>query len=201
MTYDMSGYNYDNEKVRPVGVYNPNTMQYDLDRVTPGDGEEVVSIRTSPDVPPDMEARIFLRGAGFTAFMPCVQTHGYVMNVYEFDEATREAYRRLMKTHEELLPLFDSLAEETVSTGIPPVRPLVLGWQDDPKACAVQDEFMLGEEYLVAPILTDSSVREVYLPEGRWVEKDTGREFIVPKAGMTLTVKAEPGDIPVFRKQ
>ena len=201
MTYDMAGYQYDGLKPQPVGVFNRKTRQTYLDRATAGDGEEVVNIRTSSTVPPETEGRVFLRGTAFTTYIPCVQTHGFVMHAYEFDEATREAYRKLMKTHEELCPLFQKLAEEAVSTGLPPVRPLVLGWQDDPKACSVEDEFMLGEEYLVAPILTDTSVREVYLPEGRWIEKETGRKFIVPKAGLTLNVEASPGEIPVFRKE
>ena len=88
-----------------------------------------------------------------------------------------------------------------MATGLPPVRPLVLGWQDDPKACSVQDEFMLGDRYLVAPVLTDTDSREVYLPEGHWVEKETGRRFKAPKAGLTLRVEAKPGEIPVYLLQ
>lgn len=200
MTYDMAGYQYAGLKPEPVGVFDRRTSRIDLKRVTAGEGEEVVHIRTSSKVPPETEARIFLRGTAFTTYVPCVQTHGFVMHVYEFDAQTREAYKRLMETHLELYPLFERLAEEAVATGLPPVRPLALGWQDDPKACAVQDEFMLGEEYLVAPILTDTSVREVYLPRGKWVETASGRKYKAPKAGLTLQVEAEPGEVSVFRK-
>ena len=201
MTYDMAGYQYDGLKPQPAGVFNRETRQIDLDRRTAGAGEEVVNVRRSSTVPPEMEARVFLRGAAFTAYIPCVQTHGFVMHAYEFDDDTREAYKRLMQTHDELRPLFEKLADEAVSTGLPPVRPLVLGWQDDPKARTVEDEFMLGEAYLVAPVLTDASSREVYLPEGRWMEKETGRRFIVPKSGLSLNVETKPGEIPVFRKE
>ena len=198
MTYDMAGYQYAGLKPKPVGVYNRKTNEIDLSRVEAKEGEEVVHIRTSSTVPPEMEARVFLRGTAFTTFTPCVQTHGFVMHVYEFDEATREAYKKLMATHAELYPLFGKLADEAVATGLPPVRPLALGWQDDPKACSVEDEFMLGEEYLVAPILTDTNTREVYLPKGKWVEKETGRRFKAPKAGLVFKVEAKPGEIPVF---
>ncbi len=201
MTYDMAGYQYAGLKPKPVGVFNPKTSEIDLGRTEAGEGEEVVHIRTSSTVPPEMEARVFLRGTAFTTFTPCVQTHGFVKHVYEFDEATREAYKKLMRTHEELYPLFGKLADEAVATGLPPVRPLVLGWQDDPKACSVQDEFMLGDQYLVAPVLTDTDSREVYLPEGRWVEKATGRSFDSPKSGLTIKVAAKPGEIPVYLLQ
>ncbi|MBQ5944028.1 MAG: glycoside hydrolase family 31 protein [Bacteroidales bacterium] len=200
MTYDMAGYQYDDLKPEPVGVFDRRTSNIDLGRVTAGEGEEVVHIRTSSTLPLEKEARVFLRGTGFTAYVPCVQTHGFVRHAYEFDEATRESYKRLMDIHKELYPLFDRLADEAVSTGLPPVRPLALGWQDDPRACSVEDEFMLGDECLVAPILTDGSVREVYLPEGRWLEKETGREYDVPGAGLTIEVEAEPGVVPVFLK-
>ena len=201
MTYDMAGYQYDGLKPKPVGVFHRETAQFDLSRVEAKEGEEVVSIRSSSTVPPDMEARVFLRGAAFTTYTPCVQTHGFVMNAYDFDDATREAYKKLMKTHATLLPLFSQLAEEAVASGLPPVRPLVLGWQDDPKACAVQDEFMLGDAYLIAPILTDSNTREVYLPEGKWIDKESGQRYVAPKAGLTLQVQALPGEVPVYLLQ
>ena len=60
---------------------------------------------------------------------------------------------------------------------------------------------MLGDQYLVAPVLTDTDSREVYLPEGRWVEKATGRSFDSPKSGLTIKVAAKPGEIPVYLLQ
>ncbi|MCI2048330.1 MAG: glycosyl hydrolase [Lachnospiraceae bacterium] len=51
----------------------------------------------------------------------------------------------------------------------PMMRPLVFDWEDDPMAVENEDEYMLGESLLVAPLMKENSrSRDVYLPQGKW---------------------------------
>ncbi|PSN44064.1 hypothetical protein C0J52_15921 [Blattella germanica] len=55
------------------------------------------------------------------------------------------------------------------NTGIPIIRPLWLLDPNDPACHIVVDEFSVGEELIVAPVLTAGTYeREVYLPAGVW---------------------------------
>ena len=59
------------------------------------------------------------------------------------------------------------------------------------------DQFMLGSNYLVAPVLTKGAVtRDVALPEGRWRYVDG----TVYEGGLTVTVPAPINVLPYFEK-
>ena len=50
------------------------------------------------------------------------------------------------------------------------VRPLVYQWPEDPLVWDCEDEFLLGDSLLVAPLLEENAEkRAVYLPEGQWI--------------------------------
>jgi alpha-glucosidase len=78
------------------------------------------------------------------------------------------------------------------------VRALFLHYPDDPEARRISDQFLVGEDLLVAPVLTEGAVeREVYLPEGQWFHVFTGEAFSGPGR---VTVPAPIGVPPVFSR-
>jgi alpha-D-xyloside xylohydrolase len=68
-----------------------------------------------------------------------------------------------------LLPYYCSLAWEAYRTGLPILRPLVMEFQDDPRLSGIDDQVMLGERLMLAPVAEpDVTSREVILPQGTW---------------------------------
>ena len=62
----------------------------------------------------------------------------------------------------------------------------------------LQDQYMFGSEYLVAPIFhLNEFEREVYLPEGRWEDTRDGKVY---EGGQTIRAAAPIDSIPVFKK-
>ena len=60
---------------------------------------------------------------------------------------------------------------ETKNSGAPINRPIWWLDPEDETALAIDDEFLLGDQVLVAPILLEGSVsRHVYLPRGYWLD-------------------------------
>ena len=97
----------------------------------------------------------------------------------EFEEYTDEngehpyayvtdVYRAYTKLHEHLTPYITEICKEASTTGMPVIRHLVLGWQNDKNVYTIDDEYTFGDAFLIAPILTDATSRSVYLPEGVW---------------------------------
>lgn len=152
MTVDLAGYAYGRKTLLPVGEQN---------------GRKIHRWRSSA-FSAGVEAAIFRRGVEFATFMPCFQSHGYVMNVYEFDSETQAHYRRYVRLHEALGPYFAKLNKVAADKGVPPVRPLAMIFPDDRRFWNVGDEFMLGDALLVAPLFGESATREVVLPRGMW---------------------------------
>jgi alpha-glucosidase len=79
---------------------------------------------------------------------------------------------------------------------VPLFRPLVLNYQDDASTYNLDDEFMIGNDLLVAPVLRpDVTRRLVYLPEGKWYDYWTNKEY---KGGSMVSVDAPLETVPMF---
>ena len=59
-----------------------------------------------------------------------------------------------------------------------------------------KDQFMLGEKYLVAPMLTPDAGRTVRLPKGKWKD-DSGK---IIHGGKTIDITVAPDRLPYFEK-
>jgi alpha-D-xyloside xylohydrolase len=81
--------------------------------------------------------------------------------------------------------------------GIPPFRALVMDHPEDARTWAVDDQFMVGESLLVAPVVGKELEREVYLPEGEWYDYWSGRHY---DGKLNIKVSAPIEQIPIFVK-
>ena len=77
--------------------------------------------------------------------------------------------KKALRLHERYGDLFIELAKEAVTSGAPIIRPLWWMNPEDSTSLSVDDEFMVGNVLLVAPVLEPrKKSRNVYLPRGRW---------------------------------
>jgi hypothetical protein len=93
-------------------------------------------------------------------------------------QAIVDAYARL---RQRLLPYLLHCARETAQQGLPMLRPLVLEFSWDDTAAAIDDQYLLGRDLLVAPIFSEEPgvvPRSVYLPRyANWYDWWTGDFF------------------------
>ncbi len=72
--------------------------------------------------------------------------------------------RKLINTRMRLLPyLYNAFARYHME-GIPPFRPLLMDFPMDAKTQNLSDQYMMGDNLLVAPLLDDTGKRKVYFP-------------------------------------
>ncbi|MBQ9797248.1 MAG: glycoside hydrolase family 31 protein [Clostridia bacterium] len=110
-----------------------------------------------------------------------------------------DVYRAYTKLHEVLTPYITEHTELACTEGMPVMRHLILQYQDDKNVYGIEDEYMFGDAFLVAPIVTDKTTRDIYLPEGEWLDLNTGEKITVGKEGKTLTgYTAKITQLPVF---
>ncbi len=134
--------------------------------------------------------------------MPFFRDHcalgGRPQEPWQFGEEVLSISRKYINLRYELLPYLYDLMRETELTGIPMVRPLVLEYEEDENARNRNDEFMLGDRMLIAPVVEQGArERMVYLPQGTWYDYWTGEK----KEGKCFFVKEAPLDVcPVYVK-
>lgn len=83
-------------------------------------------------------------------------------------------------------------------TGEPVQKPLVFEFQSDGTARDREDEYLLGNDLLVVPVVKSGvTARQVYLPEGTWFDWHSGEKH----AGQQFLIAATPMEqIPVFAR-
>ena len=151
---------------------------------------------------PTTSKELYMRWVELGAFVPIMRTHegnkrGENWN-WNSDEETIAHVRRFARIHVALGPDWAALASEAEATSAPLLRPLFMHYPEDEAARDVTDQFLIGEELLVAPVLEEGAVeREVVLPEGTWYHVFTGEPWTGP---MTVTVDAPIGTPPVFSR-
>lgn len=107
--------------------------------------------------------------------------------------------RRYHRIRMSLLPYLYSAFVKYQREGIPPVRALVFDYEEEAAVRNVDDEYLLGDVLLVAPMtLEDGTQRKVYLPEGTWHDF---WEDIIYEGGREYVIHAEYDRIPVFVRE
>src|SRR3712207_5277739 len=105
-------------------------------------------------------------------------------------------FNRYALLHNQARPLILQLAREAQRTGIPVARPLWLEFPGDAEAAKQTQQWMLGPDVLVAPVVDEGATgRKVYFPAGEWVHPETGESFRGPR---TAEFKAPVERLPYF---
>jgi alpha-glucosidase len=144
---------------------------------------------------------LFQRWAEMAAFTPVMRTHegNRPDENFQFwqDEAVLAHFARMTRIHCALAPYVEELSRQAAERGLPLQRPLFMHFEGDPASYGIQDQYLYGEDLLVAPVHeAGRDTWEPYLPAGaRWVHLWTGTEF---GGGGRSAVPAPLGQPPVF---
>ena len=120
--------------------------------------------------------------------------------VWTYGEEVYEICKKYLFLREKMRPYILDVMKEAHEKGAPAMRTLFWNFPEDKKSWEVSDEFCLGGDILVAPVLYENQrSREVYLPAGvNWRDLNSGK---ILEGGNTYTVDAPIDTIPVFIRE
>jgi alpha-D-xyloside xylohydrolase len=90
-----------------------------------------------------------------------------------FDEESVDVLRSFTHLKYRLMPYLFGAARQAHEEGLPVMRPMVLGFPDDPAAVHLDRQYLLGGDLLVAPVLSAGGEVSYYVPAGRWTRFGT----------------------------
>ncbi|XP_035718543.1 myogenesis-regulating glycosidase-like isoform X2 [Vespa mandarinia] len=137
---------------------------------------------------------LFIRWLQANVFMPSLQ---YSFVPWDFDNETVEICKKYTDLHADITPLILDRMNECIKTGAPLNPPI--WWVDptDKTAHKIKDEYLLGEEILVAPVIEEGAVsRDIYLPKGLWKDASDNVTYIGP--GWIRNYDAPLDKLPYF---
>lgn len=122
----------------------------------------------SLEQPPLPEQELYIRWLQLATFLPSIR-FSHLPDEYKSDYVTEIAKELAVVRQKTVIPILKKYLSDAMNEGVPLVRPLWMLDSQDPACFAVNDEFSVGEELIVAPILRKGETkREVYLPYGVW---------------------------------
>ena len=92
-----------------------------------------------------------------------------------FDEEANDVVRYFVNLKCSLMPYLYAKAVEAHESGVPVMRPMVLEFTGDPAVRYLDQQYMLGDALLAAPVFSADGTARYYLPAGRWTELFTGK--------------------------
>ena len=139
----------------------------------------------------------------YGVFTPVFRTHatnweGIERRIWKYDNF--QQLLQTVKLRYALMPYIYTAARQAYDTGVSICRPLYYEWPEDNNAYLFEDEYMFGDDILVAPIVTEAgadglTARRTWLPEGRWF--DVCRNQVV-NGNRILTDRYTMEEIPYF---
>lgn len=137
---------------------------------------------------------LYLRWIQATAFFPSMHIS---IPPWSFTGKTLNLTRSFISLHSEHAPTRIALAKG-LHYGESLLSPMWMAEPEEAKAYLIDDQFMVGADLVVAPILKKGAVeRTVYLPKGSWIDQ-TGKTYAGPGE---FKVLAPIETLPYFKRQ
>lgn len=144
---------------------------------------------------------LFIRWMQLSSFLPAMR---YTVKPWSYDSSVIELSQNLTHFHSQIILDAVFQAEADITAGIPIIKPLWWGRHEDKNTFTIDDEFMVADTFLVAPILcernTESGMaeRDIYVPKGVWRDIITGKVIVGPR--LVQKYKVAQFQVPYFQQ-
>lgn len=120
---------------------------------------------------------VYVRWTQFGVFSSHMRYHGTCKREPWHYPEIAPIVKRWWKLRYKLLPYIIEQSEACTRTGWPMLRALLMHHPHDRQVWHIDDEYYFGNEFLVCPVMNDEGKRDIYLPEGLWVNFFTGKRL------------------------
>ena len=149
---------------------------------------------------------VYMRWTQFGVFTSHIRYHGTNKREPWHYPAIAPLVKKWWKLRYSLIPYIVEQSKLAIESGYPLLQALILHHPEDKLCWHIDDEYYFGNDFLVAPVMNSENRRDIYLPEGKWVNFFTGehlegacwlRDVYVPLEEMPVYVRAN-AVIPIY---
>lgn len=139
---------------------------------------------------------VYMRWFQFGCFSPWMRPHGTApRDPWYFSDAAVTNYKFLAWTRENILNYTYNAAVIAHQTGTPIMRSMPLSFPNEPETAATPEQYMFGPDLLVAPVVSEGTVKHIAFPSGIWTSLWNGTTVSGP---VVQKVDAPLDTIPVY---
>lgn len=158
----------------------------------------------------EMNEELYLRHVQFGVFSPinrlhCSDAETTSKEPWYYGNGAGRIAEDWLRLRHRMIPWLYSLSYRTHKEGVALIEPLYYKWPEDKEAYEMKEEYVFGDNLLVAPVVSPLkedgyAYTEVWLPEGKWTDIFTGDEYDIEKGGKKKTLLRKLESIPVLAK-
>lgn len=146
-----------------------------------------------------VDDKVYMRWTQFGIFSSHMRYHGTNKREPWFYPAIAPMVKKWWKLRYKLLPYIYEQSKKATHSGYAVLRALIFEHPADKMCWHIDDEYYFGDDFLVAPVMNSEDCRDVYLPEGEWVNFFTGERI---RGGQWLKgVKVPLDEMPVYVRE
>lgn len=146
-----------------------------------------------------VDDKVYMRWTQFGVFSSHIRYHGTNKREPWFYPAIAPMVKKWWKLRYKLLPYIYEQSKKATHSGYAVLRALIFEHPADKMCWHIDDEYYFGDDFLVAPVMNSEDCRDVYLPEGEWVNFFTGERI---RGGQWLKgVKVPLDEMPVYVRE
>ena len=124
-----------------------------------------------------LDEDVYVRWTQFGVFSSHMRYHGTCKREPWHYPAIAPIVKKWWKLRYRLLPYIVEQGKKACESGYPMVRALIFHHPHDRQCWHIDDEYYFGSEFLVCPVINSENKRDIYLPEGLWVNFFTGERL------------------------
>ena len=124
-----------------------------------------------------LDEQVYVRWTQFGVFSSHMRYHGTCKREPWHYPAIAPIVKRWWKLRYKLIPYIIEQSELACKSGYPMVRALLFHHPHDRQVWHIDDEYYFGTDFLVCPVINSQNRRDIYLPEGLWVNFFTGERL------------------------
>jgi alpha-D-xyloside xylohydrolase len=139
---------------------------------------DVPGFHSTPDfMNSPIDEKVYVRWTQFGVFSSHMRYHGTCKREPWHYPEIAPVVKRWWNLRYRIIPYIIIQSEQACRTGYPLLRALVFHHADDRQVWHIDDEYYFGKEFLVCPVMNSEGRRDIYLPEGLWVNFFTGERL------------------------
>ena len=124
-----------------------------------------------------LDETVYVRWTQFGVFTSHIRYHGTCKREPWHYPAIAPIIKKWWRLRYKLLPYIYEQSQRACRNGMPMLQALLLRHPNDRQCWYIDDEYYFGDDFLVCPVMNSDGCRDLYLPEGEWVDFFTGRRY------------------------
>ena len=136
---------------------------------------DVPGFHSTPDfMNSPLDPKVYVRWTQFGVFTSHIRYHGTCKREPWHYPEIAPIVKQWWKLRYRLIPYIMEQSRKACTSGLPVLQALLVRHPHDRQVWHIDDEYYFGDEFLVAPVMNSEDRRDIYLPEGLWVNFFTG---------------------------